>query len=174
LINVFDLNSLKPLDPVSLPPGLYARSIALSNYSKVLATTRGANGSSPSPVVGINLAFGFASAAPSIGIYTNLVDPRGALVASPTGRSIFMPMPDGNVALYDAQVDAFISSRKYASPLSGAYAALSDGLFLAGNHVFNSAMVEVGEVDLLGGESSGATVVDGRGLLSGTPPGEAA
>jgi uncharacterized protein (TIGR03437 family) len=166
IISVFDLNSLKPANPVVLPPGLYARSIASSSsYNRILATTRDGLLAS-GPVVRINMAFGIANAPPALGIYSNSVVLNSALVASPSERMIFMPMPDGTVALYDSQADAFISSRKDLTALSGAYGALSDGLFLAGNHIFNSAMVGVGEVDLLGGESSGVAAVDGLGLIT--------
>jgi uncharacterized protein (TIGR03437 family) len=175
VISVFDLNTLKPLAPIYLPGGLYARSIALSDYSKILATTRRAAEyclKSPagwSPLVSVNLAFGVANAPQAIGIFENCADPNGALVASPSAQMMFLPMSDGTVALFDSHVNAFISSRKNLTSLSGAYAALSDNLFLADNHVFNAAMVEVGNVNLLGAKSSGAMVVDGRGLISMTP-----
>jgi uncharacterized protein (TIGR03437 family) len=169
IISVFDLNTLKAANPIPLPPGLYGRSIAVSNYSKILVTTRKGTAAT-GPVVGIDLAFGFSNEA-TVGIYTNDVDANSGLVASPSGRMIFNPRPDGTVALYDAQADAFISSRKDLQALSGAYSALSDSIFMAGNQVFNSAMVSMGQLDVQGGVSSGSTVVEGAGLLSSAPSG---
>jgi len=169
LISVFNLDTLQPSSPILLPDGLYARSIAASSYlSRILATTRPSGGAT-GPVVRIDFAARVASVPAAIGIFKNDVDIASALTASPSGRTMFMAMPDGTVALFDSDANAFISSRKNPAALAGAYAALSDDLFVADRHVFNSAMVEVGAIDLLGGASSGAAIMGGRGLMSLVP-----
>jgi uncharacterized protein (TIGR03437 family) len=169
LISVFNLDTLQPSSPILLPGGLYARSIAASSYlSRILATTRPGTAAT-GPVLRIDFASRLASAPSTIGIFKNDVDVASALTASPSGRTMFMAMPDGTVALYDSDANAFISSRKNPAALAGAYAALSDDLFVADRHVFNSAMVEVGAVDLLGGTSSGAGIMGNRGLMSMVP-----
>jgi uncharacterized protein (TIGR03437 family) len=168
IVNRFDLATVQPLPPVFLPGGLYARSIAASN-AKVLATTRSVTGDPP-PILSIDLGFNVANPA-FTGIYKNEIDDKSTLTASPSGNTVFLAMPDGTVALYDAQVNSFVASRKDVTALSGAYAALSDDLFVTGNNVFNTALVPIGHIDLLGGVSSGVTLVDGKGLLSTTPAG---
>jgi uncharacterized protein (TIGR03437 family) len=167
VVNVFDLTSLQPLKPVYLPSGLYGRSIAVSN-TKVLLTTRSVSGAPP--IVSIDMLN--RTAIPAFtGIFRNEIDPNSALAASPSGGTIFMAMPNGVVALYDAQIDSLVASRKDLTSLSGAYAALSDDLFIAGNNVLNTSLVPMGQVDLLGGTSSGVAMVDEKGLMTTTPGG---
>ena len=173
LINVYDLPSLTQQTPIYLPSGFYARSIASANGS-ILATTRSIAGAcpnmAPACLININLASRIANPASSA-VYANSIDPNSALSASPSGLSIFMTMPTGTVALYDTGAQLFVASRSDIGALSGAYAALSDNVFLAGNNVFNGALVPVGQVSLLGGVSSGSSFASGKGLLSTTPSG---
>lgn len=172
IVNVFDLNTLATLDFIVLPRGLYGRSIAVAQ-KRILATTR-----SVPPIVNplVDIDFSARSAAiasqSALGIYINgITNPNSALAVSPSGHRLFMAMTDGTVALYDSSVDAFITSRKDNASLGGAYAALSDELFITGSHVFNVALVPVGDVNLAGGSSSGSVMVDGMGLMTVAPTG---
>jgi uncharacterized protein (TIGR03437 family) len=168
LINVYDLKTLQPLSRV-FTPGYYPRAIAPTSYNKILAVARTVKDASIAVITLPDLSF---SVPASIKIYINGgVDPASVLAASPSGRFVFNPRSDGNVALWDSEAAAFISSRKDLPALSGAYAALSEDYFVAGNQVFNSAMVQVGQIDALGGATSGATFIDGAGLLSLAPTG---
>jgi uncharacterized protein (TIGR03437 family) len=167
LVNVFDLSSLTPRAPVLLPSGLYARSIVAANGS-ILAATRNVTGKSA--LVTIDLFNRIANTA-STSIYKNEIDVNTVLTASPSGSTIFMAMTDGTVALYDTGAKLFFASRKDVGSLSGAYAALSDNLYMAGSHVFGTSLVPAGELDVLGGITSGATVIETQGILTSAPAG---
>jgi uncharacterized protein (TIGR03437 family) len=169
IVSAFDLSTLNAISPVFLPSGNYARSIAAANGT-ILATTRSVAG--PPQILSLDLATRTATPITG-GIYRNLIDPNSVVAASPSGQSVFLAMPDGTVALYDADSKAFITSRKDVGPLSGAYAALSDSVFTVGGTVFNQSLVPMGQLNLLGGTSSGAALVDGQGLLTTTPAGAA-
>jgi len=51
-----------------------------------------------------------ASPPEQLGIYINGIDGASALMSSPSRGVIFMPMPDGTVALYEALADTFVAS----------------------------------------------------------------
>jgi uncharacterized protein (TIGR03437 family) len=169
IVNVFDLATLTATAPVFLPGGFYARSIAAASGS-ILTTTRPAGGTPE--ILTIDLASRVANEAWTY-IYRNEIDANSALAASPSGRSIFMVMPGGTVALYDTGATIFVASRSDIGAVSGAYAALSDTAYMAGNTVFGPSLVPQGQVNLLGGVSSGAAanMIDGRPLLSSAPAG---
>jgi uncharacterized protein (TIGR03437 family) len=172
LVNVFDLPSLTPVVParIFLPSGFYGRSIAVAN-GNVLLTTRSVNG--PPQILSIDLATLIASPA-NTSIYKNQIDDKSVLTTSPSQGTIFMAMPDGTVGIYDTYARAFIASRHDLTELAGAYAALSEDRYLVGGNVFNTALVPIGQVNLLGGLASGISVVDGKGLLTSTPSGSRA
>ena len=165
IINVYDLSTLTASTPIYLPPGTYARSIAVANGS-ILATSRVVTGMPQ--LLTVDVPSRIANIAPAL-VYTNAIDANSVLTVSPTGDTIFMAMPDGTVAAYDTYARLFFASRKDVGPLSGAYAALSDDLYMAGNHVFAGSLVPMGDLDLLGGVSSGVAVIASRGLLTSAP-----
>jgi uncharacterized protein (TIGR03437 family) len=182
IVSVFDLATLKAATPVALPSGLSARSIAVSTAvapdstlptTQVLATARD-SGSKNGQLVNIHLNLPDRPFPPpyadlaDTGIFENKIDVNSALAASPSGNMIFMTMPDGTVGLYEGDINTFVASRKDLTSLSGAYAAMSDNFFFVGNHVLDGALVPIGQVDLLGGVSSGVTLMGGKGLLSST------
>ena len=68
------------------------------------------------------------------------------MTASPSGGSIFTPMIDGTVLLYNDAFQAFQASRKDLAALGGSYAAISDTVFLAGGILFDNSMVQLGPV----------------------------
>src|SRR5258708_22451331 len=53
-----------------------------------------------------------ATQLPSLGIFTNSVNPAGVLAPAPNGGSVLVAMPDGDVMLYDANADTFTVSRQ--------------------------------------------------------------
>ena len=186
--SVFDLNALQPSQPpILFPAGYYPRSIAVSNKA-ILATSRGVPPFTPAvgaPQVHlINLLTRRASPPAALGIYINAVDATGTvLAASPTGGAVFMAMPDGTVALYEAQSDTcspplvgcgFVASRHDLAALSGAYAALSDNLFAVDVNVLNAALVPIGQVNDAGNLSSGVVTAQNLGLFVSAAPGSAA
>jgi uncharacterized protein (TIGR03437 family) len=189
--SVFDLRTLQPSPPpILFPAGYFPRSIAVSSRA-ILATSRGVGPFTPAigaPQVHlIDFANRVASPPATLGIYINTVDATGAVLgASPTGGTVFMAMPDGTVALYEAASDTcspplagcgFVASRHDLSAVSGAYAALSDDLFAVDVHVLNAALVPIGQVNDMGNISSGAGVfstAQNLGLLVSAPPGSPA
>jgi len=176
IASVFDLETMQPSQPIEFPVGYYPRSIAVSNAA-ILATARTAG---PPPVVHlIDVACRTADVKPgtciigsppdSLGIYQNSIDPNAAVTVSPSGRVVFLTMPDGTVALYEALTDTFVASRKDLNSLGGAYAALTDDLFVVDNNVFNRALVPSGQLDASAGPSSGFATINGAGVRSTTP-----
>jgi len=181
-ISVADLDTLQLSTPILFPQGYFPRSIAVSS-NKILATSRGAP---PAPWPGAALVhvidFPNRMAGPpeALGIYANNPGDQAVLAASPvTANIIFMPMPDGTVAEYEAQSDTcspalvgcgFVASRHDLSALSGAYAALNDNLFVADVNVLNEALVPIGQI-AEAGASSGVSVANGSGLFLWAPSG---
>jgi uncharacterized protein (TIGR03437 family) len=168
IASVLDLQTLRRSQPIIFPPGYYPRSIAVSNNA-ILATSRGAG--SPPKVHRIDLNARLATPPDSLGIYDNTISVDAVMTASPSGNVIFMPMPDGTVALYEASSDTFVASRKDVSSLAGSYAALTDDLFVVDTNVFNRALAHVGQLDPAAGSSSGFATMNGLGLRSTTPSG---
>ncbi len=108
---VYDLDSLQRQDPIQFPAGHYPRSIAESGKT-ILALVRNAAAGGPGVIDRIDFAARRAHYLPSLGIYTNSVNPGGVLAPAPNGGAILAAMPDGNVMLYDANADTFTVSRK--------------------------------------------------------------
>ena len=74
---------------------------------------------------------------------------------------IFAAMEDGACLLYEAQADTFIASRQDFTALRGAFAALTDRVFVADNHLLNQSLVPYGALETASGLSSGFTIHDG-------------
>jgi len=168
IASVFDLDTLLPSQWIQLPSGYYPRSIAVSNAA-ILATCRVAG--PLQQVVRIDFANRVATAAATLGIYKNSIDNNAALMASPSGSVVFMAMPDGTVALYEAASDTFVASRKDLSSLSGAYASLADDVFVVDTNVLDRSLVPVGQLDAVSGASSGVAPMNGWGIRSTAPSG---
>jgi len=165
-IYVYDLNTLMPLTPILLPGGHFARSIAVSNAA-ILALVRNEGGDPAGLIDSINLAGRTATALPSLGVYENkLPTSTGVLTASPSGSSILMVTPDGNVALYSAASNSFVVSRHDLSSLSGAFAASDYGVYVAGNSVLNASLVPSGTLSATGLSSSGFSFVNQGGYMA--------
>src|SRR6185312_464907 len=165
-IYVYDLNTLTPLTPILLPGGHFARSIAVSNAA-ILALVRNEGGDPAGLIDSINLAGRTATALPSLGVYENkLPTSTGVLTASPSGSSILMVTPDGNVALYSAASNSFVVSRHDLSSLSGAFAASDLGVYVAGNSVLNASLLPSGTLSATGLSSSGFSFVNQGGYMA--------
>ena len=108
---VYDLDSLQRQAPIQFPSGHYPRSIAESGKT-MLALVRNVATGGPGKIDRIDFAARRAIELPTLGIYTNSVNPAGVLAPAPNGGTILVAMPDGNVMLYDANADTFTVSRK--------------------------------------------------------------
>uniref|UniRef100_Q025Q9 IPT/TIG domain-containing protein n=1 Tax=Solibacter usitatus (strain Ellin6076) TaxID=234267 RepID=Q025Q9_SOLUE len=160
---VYDLDSLQRQDPIQFPPGHYPRSIAESGKT-ILALVRNAAAGGPAVIDRIDFAARRAVTLPSLGIYTNSVNPGGVLAPAPNGGSILLAMPDGNVMLYDANADTFTVSRKDFSSLGGAYAASSYNSYVVGANLLNASLVPAGVLESASGAASGFAFIDQGGF----------
>ncbi|MEO8658565.1 MAG: hypothetical protein ABI693_08850, partial [Bryobacteraceae bacterium] len=150
--NVFDLETLEPDQPVRFPGGHYPRSIA-STGNATLAATRVAG---PTHKIDrVDMASRTASELTTLGVFENDIDVNTWLVASPNGARALAAEADGNLLLYDANVDTFTISRKEPAALSGAVAASSNDQFVVGNALLNASLVHTLNFDAGGGTTSG-------------------
>jgi uncharacterized protein (TIGR03437 family) len=168
IANVFDLDTLLPSQWIELPPGYYPRSVAVSNNA-ILIACRVAG--PVHQIVRVDFANRVATPPATLGIYKNSIDSNAALMASPSGAVVFMAMPDGTVALYEAESDTFVASRKDLPSLAGAYSALSDDVFVVDTNVLDRALVPMGKLDATSGASSGVAPINGWGIRSTAPSG---
>ncbi len=166
IANVFDLETLEATQPIRFPGGHYPRSLASSGRA-ILASNRVAG---PVHTIDrVDLHTRTATELPSLGVYQNSILVNTVLVASPNGSSILAAQADGNVLLYNANVDSFTISRKDALTLSGAYAASSFDQFVVGSLVLNSSLVPVRTLETGTGLSSGFAFVDQFGFRTTAP-----
>ena len=105
---------------------------------------------------------------PTLGIYTNSVNPAGVLAPAPNGGAILAAMPDGNVMLYDANADTFTVSRKDFAALSGAYAASSYNSYVVGSNMLNASLVPAGVLETSSGRLPGFAFIDQGGFRTTT------
>ncbi|MGD0774625.1 MAG: hypothetical protein ABSC05_17570 [Candidatus Solibacter sp.] len=160
---VYDLDSWQRQTPIQFPSGHYPRSIAESGNA-MLALVRSVNSGAAGVIDRIDFNSRQASQLPTLGIFTNSVNPNGALAPAPNGAGILSVMPDGNVMLYDANADTFTVSRKDFTVLSGAYAASSYNSYVVGSTLLNASLVPAGVLETTSGTASGFAFVDQGGL----------
>ncbi|HTS28943.1 MAG TPA: hypothetical protein VMH81_23895 [Bryobacteraceae bacterium] len=165
---VYDLDTLQPQTPVAFPGGHYPRQIAASG-KQILALVRDVTGDAPGAIDTVNLVSGKATQLPTLGIYTNSVNPGGVLAAAPNGGSILAAMPDGNVMLYDANADTFTISRKDYTALQGGYAASSYGTYVVGPYLLNASLVTQATLETSSGAADGFAFVDSTGIRTTYP-----
>jgi uncharacterized protein (TIGR03437 family) len=101
---------------------------------------------------------------PTLGVYTNSVNPAGVLAPAPNGGAVLAAFPDGNVMLYDANADTFTVSRKDFTALSGAYAASSYNSYVVGSTLLNASLVPSGVLETASGAPSGFAFIDQGGF----------
>src|ERR1039457_3524965 len=160
---VYDLDSLQRQTPIQFPSGHYPRSIAESGTS-MLALGRNTADGGPGRIDRIDFAARRGIELPTLGIFTNSVNPGGVLAPAPNGGVIFNASPDGNVMLYDANADTFTVSRKDFPALSGAYAASSYDSYIVGSTLMNESLVPAGTLESASGAPSGFAFVDSGGF----------
>lgn len=161
-VSVFDLETLEPAQPIRMAKGDYVQSLATSNRG-ILATTRSSSGGD-NQVHRIDMVTRTSTILPSLGIFENKINVNTALSGAPNGSAILFASSDGNVMLYDANVDSFTISRKDFPSLSGAYAASSFNQYVVGNYLLNRSLVRVSQFDATSGDSSGFAFVDNEGF----------
>lgn len=166
IANVYDLETLEPQEPIRFPGGHYPRSLASSGKA-TLAACRVAGGKNT--IDRVDWLTRTASELPTLNIYENNIAGDTVLVASPNGSSILVAQSDGNLMLYNANVDDFTISRKDDTALRGAYAASSYDTFVVGAKVLNASLVAVRKLETVTGEPSGFAFVDQGGLRSTAP-----
>jgi uncharacterized protein (TIGR03437 family) len=170
-VNVFDLETLQPTQPVRMFNGDYVQSLAASSNA-ILAVTRNASGGSPT-LHRIDLISRTSSRLPTLGVYQNQVALNSVMTASSNGSSILIASSDGSVMLYDANANTFTVSRKDFTALSGSYAASNFNQYVVGNNLLDSSLVPVMQFESGTGTSSGFAFVD-RGGFRTTAPAAAA
>jgi uncharacterized protein (TIGR03437 family) len=163
IANRFDLDSLAVLPPIVFPVGHYPRSIAASARA-ILAASRVAGPVHTIDV--IDLASGTASTLPTLGAFKNDIHISTTLTASPNGASIVAAMPDGRVALYNANANTFTVARQDFSDLKGALAASNYGTYLVDRYLLNESLVTIAPVGSAGDTSSGFAFVEQDGLFT--------
>ncbi len=157
VVNVFDLETLQQSDPIRLPTGNIALSIACSSNA-ILAATQYLDGTHHIVRLDLTNRSGYQPA--TLGVFKNVTDASVALVASPNGASIMAAQGDGSVLLYDAVQDTFTVSRKDFASLAGAYAASIFNQYAVGNNLLNSSLVPVKQFESASGAPSGFAFVD--------------
>lgn len=160
---VFDLDTLEvePYISTEAGAGNEARSIAVS-AGDILAA--GVDFEGKGRVIRLDLASRKSYQFPTLGVYSNEINPATVAAGSGSGSSILFASPDGNLMLYSASAGAFTVSRKETTPLSGAYAASNFDTFVVGNNVLNASLVPVQRMDTAAGTSSGFVFVDQTGF----------
>jgi uncharacterized protein (TIGR03437 family) len=166
LANVYDLETLATLAPIYFPGGHYPRSIASSGRA-ILAACRVAG--TKHTIDRVDLYTRTASELPSLGVYNNDINLNTMLVASGNGSSILAAAADGNLLLYNANVDTFTVSRKDSAALSGAYAASSFDQFVVGSTLMNASLVPIQQFETGSGSPSGFVFIDQTALRTTAP-----
>ncbi len=166
VVSVFDLQTLQTLDPIRMPSGYEAVSIA-SSAGRILAAAHYYDGTSH--MVSLDLPSRTGSVPPSLGVFTNLIHNDTVVASSPNGASILVAEADGTLMLYDATQDTFVASRKDLASLSGAYAASDYHQYVAGDNLLNASLVPATQMESGTGVSSGFAFAGQTGFRSTVP-----
>lgn len=159
---VFDLNSLTMQPPIQFPSGHYPHSIAASGNA-LLALVRDVAGDAPGTIDQIDMVNYKATQLPSLGNFTNSINPNSVLAPAPNGGSILLVSPDGIVMLYDANANTFVAARQDFKGLTGPYGASSFGTYVAGGNLLNSSLVPQSTLDSTNGTPAGFVFVSQSG-----------
>jgi uncharacterized protein (TIGR03437 family) len=160
-IQTINLDTFQPGDPILLPFGWYPRSIAVT-ANAILVTARAAGGGPEAKVfradLGTRAAFPYAT----LGIFRNEISIDSAVTASPGGATALLVEPDGDAYVYEAAASSFVLGRKETGSLSGAYAAFTDELYLAGNVLLDRSLRPILRLDTDAARLSGAMGIPGE------------
>jgi uncharacterized protein (TIGR03437 family) len=168
LVNVFDMNTLQPATPITLPGSDFGRSIAVAN-NVILALARDES-QFVGDVVVLDLLHSIGTSMPTLGPWSNdtgAVSELSVLSASPNGANVLLASPDGHVYLYSAMTGNFVAARQDYTALSGSYGASSYGNYVVGSAFLNSSLVPTGAFNTAGGKPSGFAFVDQNNTPSG-------
>jgi len=161
---VFDLETLRASEPIRFP-GNYPATIAVGRNA-IWATARPADGL-PARLFRIDFLNRLASSPPTLGIFRNEVAQTATLAVSPSKSYILLAITDGTVALWEADSDRWVASRKDLTGLGGALAALNDSLFAAGASLLDESLFPVAALSTTGITPSGAIHIGSGGLRIG-------
>lgn len=161
IINVYSLDTLAQEKPIQMPSGHYPRSVA-SSAGATLAASR---------VVGpqhkisrIDIGSRLGTELPTLDVFQNNININTVLVASPNGSKILAASADGTTFLYDGNSNSFVTSRKDATALQGAYAAASFDQFVVGNYLLNGSLVPIRKLGPDNQNTFGFSFVDDSGF----------
>jgi uncharacterized protein (TIGR03437 family) len=166
IVNVFDLDTLQATSPIILPSGFIAYSIA-SSANATLA--QGGYFDGTFHILRLDVPQRSGIQLPTLGVFNNVTNANTVLTASQNGSSILIAQADGTVYLYDATSDAFTVSRQDFTALSGPYAASAYSQYVVGNHLLDSSLVPVMQLETGTGNPSGFAFVDQSGFRSNAP-----
>jgi uncharacterized protein (TIGR03437 family) len=167
IVNVYDLDTLQPVTPITLPSGFIALSIA-SSANATLA--QGGYYDGTFHILQLDIAQGLGTELPTLGIFTNTTNANTVLTTSQNGSSIFIAQADGTVYLYNASSNSFTVSQQVGTSLSGPYAASAFSQYVVGSNLLNSSLNPVLVFQTTSGNPSGFAFVDETGFRSTAPP----
>jgi uncharacterized protein (TIGR03437 family) len=166
IVSVFDLDTLQADTPIFLPSGFIAYSIASSSNATL---AQGEYYDGTFHILRLDIPQRTGTELPSLGVFNNLTNANTVLTASQNGSSILIAQADGTVYLYDANADAFTVSRQDYTALAGPYAASAFNQYIVGNHLLNSSLVPVMDLETGTGTPSGFAFVNETGFRSNAP-----
>ncbi|MBV9771652.1 MAG: hypothetical protein JOZ32_18925 [Bryobacterales bacterium] len=165
-VNVFDLDTLQATEPLILPAGFVAYSIA-SSANATLA--QGGYYDGTFHILQLDIPQRSGVQLPTLGVFTNVTNANTVLTASENGSSILIAQADGTVYLYDANSNSFTVSRKDFTALAGPYAASAFNQYVVGDNLLNSSLVPVLQFETGTGTPSGFTFVAETGFRTTAP-----
>lgn len=161
IVNVYSLDNLAQQKPIQMPGGHYPRSVASAAGATLVASRVAGPQHKISKVDFISRT---ATELPTLDIFENNININTVLVASPNGAKILAASADGTTFLFDGNSNSFVTSRKDATALQGAYAASSFDQFVVGNFLLNGSLVPVRRLGPDTQATYGFTFVDETGF----------
>lgn len=140
IINVYSLDTLAQQRPIQMPGGHYPRSVA-SAAGATLVASRVAG--PQHKISRVDFVSRTATELPTLDVFENNINVNTVLVASPNGAKILAASADGTTFLFDGNSNSFVTSRRDATALQGAYAASAFDQFVVGNFLLNGSLVPI-------------------------------
>ncbi|MCU1340087.1 MAG: hypothetical protein JWO19_5668 [Bryobacterales bacterium] len=170
LANVFDLETLQPVDRV-LTPNAYPHWFGVG-HGGIWLTARFVGLKDPptcvDPLYRVDFASRIASIPSTLGIYCNVVPPDAALAGSPSLNYILLTIPSGPVATWESSSDLWVISRNDSSSPGGAMGAFNDNRFLFDSRLLDQSLYPMTTFQSVTGSSSGMGVLGQFGLRTTT------